>query len=158
MSKYPLQDLLRVRLFREDAAQAEVTSARRKVQAAQELIEQRQQELADYIKQREQQEKQLWDDIIDQDVQMRDLDDLKLKIQIIRDKQTSYEEAVEQAKRDLLAAEEALEQAQADYSLAAKERRKIDEHKDIWAQEEAQRCEAEAEKEMEDFRVRKAED
>lgn len=154
-AKYPLQDLLRVRLFREDAAQAEVTTARRKVEDAEQQILLREQELADYVQLRERREQEIYDEVFQQEVQVRDLDDLKMKIQILRYRQSTFEDAVTQAKRDLVAAQQTLEAAVAAHATAAKERRKIDEHKGIWAQEEAKRCEAEAEKELEDFRVRK---
>ena len=152
--KYPLQDLLRVRLFREDAAQSEVTAARRRVEDARELIVRREQELADYIRQRKRREEELYDEVFRQEVQVRDLDDLKMNIQILRDRQSGYEDAVEQARSELIEAEKALAEAIAAHALTVKDRQKIDEHKSVWAQEEAKRCEAEAEKELEDFRVR----
>ena len=156
--KYPLADLLRVRLFREDAAQAEVTAARRTLETAEQTLAARQQELTGYIEYRKRREAELYDEIMNQQIQMRDLDDLKSHISQLQHTQGQFEDNVTQAKQDVRTANAALEEAQAAYSLAVKERQKIDEHKAIWAQEETQRCEAELEKEMEDFRVRKAEE
>lgn len=156
--KYPLQELLRVRLIREDNAQVEVRVCRTAVETASENVKTREHERDDYIAWREQREAELYEEIMEQHVQLRKLDDLKLSISLLREKQNGYEDRVQQAIQELEEAEQQLKAAQDSCALAIKNRQKIDEHKAIWAQEEALRCEAELEKEMEDFRVRKADD
>lgn len=152
--KYPLQDLLRVRLFREENAQAEVTKKRAELEQAEEAVKEREQELAEYIKYRETREEELYDDIMKKPVQLRNLDDLKVDIQILREKQGLYEQKVDEAKQERVTAEEKLEETRRAYLLSVKERQKIDEHKEIWTQEMDKVREADAEKELEDFRVR----
>lgn len=152
--KYPLEDLLRVRRFREDEAQSQLTAARGQLEAAEAALDQAEQALAEYIQRRERREAELYDEIMLQEVSMKDLDDLKAAIATLREQQSGYEERVRQAHQDVAAATNALEAARQAYTEAVKNRRKIDEHKGLWTQQEHKRSEAEAEKEMEDFRVR----
>ena len=156
--KYPLEELLRVRLHREDVAQSAVVACREKVRQAEHELQNRKNELAEYIDYRQQREEALYQEIMEQEVQMRDLDDLKVNISLLQQKQFEFEDLVQAAKRELEEAEAELAQAQAVYAATVKERQKIDEHKAVWAQEDAKHREAELEKEMEDFRVRKAEE
>jgi hypothetical protein len=155
--KYPLEELLNVRRHREETAQVEVTRRRRHLESAEETVRRKEKELEEYIAWRTEREEQLYREIIDQQIQIRALDDLKLKISLLREKQVIYEDHVTEAKRNLQEAEATLTEAQDQYRTSVKESEKIDEHKELWAQEERKRCEAEAEKEMEDFRVRRAE-
>ena len=155
--KYPLKDLLRVRRFREDAAAAQVTKCRRAMEAAKEAIVSRKKELTDYQERRVQLEQNEYDAVVDQEIQLRDLDDLKLNIQLLRDNELAYHDRVREAQQHVVAAEKALMEAKEHYRAAVKDREKIDEHKEIWSQEMAKEAEANLEKEMEDFRVRKEE-
>lgn len=155
---YPLEELLKVRVHREEAAQIAVTAQRAAVEHADATVQARRQELADYIEYCKRREAEMYEDIMDREVQMRDLDDLKLSISLLQQRQHQIEDQVQSAQQELKQAQAELAQAQADLAAAAKDRRKIDEHKSVWSREEARRAEAEVEKEMEDFRVRKAED
>lgn len=156
--KYPLEDLLRVRNFREDNAANELTKRRREVEQAEELVQQRKQELADYIQWRIKREEELYNQVMQKPVQLKDLDDLKQDIQLLREKEHLYEDRIREAEKALADARQALEDAHAQYQAAVRDRQKIDEHKDLWAQETAKINEANAEKELEDFRVRSFDD
>ncbi len=153
--KYPLQDLLRVRNIREDNAANELARRRTEVEAAEKIVEQRKQELKEYTEWRIRREEELYQEIIEKKVQLKELDDLKQSIGLLREKEFVYEDRIREAERLLREAQEALEQAHEEYRAAVKNRQKIDEHKSIWAQEEAKIDEANQEKELEDFHVRK---
>ena len=152
--RYPLEDLLRVRLFREDNAASEMSRRRTELESARALVVQRSKELEEYVEWRIRREEELYEEIIHKEVKLRSLDDLKQDIQLLREKQLVYEEKVREAERGVKDAEDALEQAHAAYLETVKDRQKIDEHKEIWAKETMKAAEADQEKEMEDFRVR----
>jgi hypothetical protein len=152
--KYPLEDLLRVRQFREDERAQELTRKRGEVEAAAQLVEKRKQELTAYTAWRINREKELYDEVMLREIEVKDLDALKLNIQILRENELAYGERVKEAEKALEAAQQALAAAQAAYMKAVRDKGKIEEHKGWWAQEEAKEAEANAEKELEDFRVR----
>ena len=89
-----------------------------------------------------------------QAIQRKELDDLKQNIQILRDKETDYEQRIIAAENGVKEAESALEAALAEHRAAIKACQKLDEHKEIWAQEVAKEIEYNQEKEMEDFRTK----
>lgn len=152
--KYPLEALLGVRKFREDGAANEVTRCRRAVEEARELVEQRKRELQEYTEWRVKREAELYAEIMDQAIHVGELDDLKLKIQMLRDKELTLEDRIKEAERGVEAAQENLEKSIAQHRIAVRDREKIDEHKELWNQDQAKAAEAAAELEMEDFRVR----
>ena len=156
--KYPLEDLLRVRNFREDNAANELTRRRREVEQAEQLVQQRKKELEEYIQWRIKREEELYQEVMQKPVQLKDLDDLKQDIQLLREKEHLYEDRIREAEKALADARQALDDAHAQYQAAVRDRQKIDEHKDLWAQETAKINEANAEKELEDFRVRSFDD
>lgn len=155
--KYPLDDLLRVRKFREDERASELTARRKAVAEAEELLQRRRQELKDYVAWRIRREQELYDEVLRQQIAVKQLDDLKINIQILRENELAYQDRIKQAEKDLEAARQALAAAQAAYQKAVRDSNKIEEHKQWWAQEAAQEAEAYQEKELEDFRVRSPE-
>ncbi|MEO1525001.1 MAG: YscO family type III secretion system apparatus protein [Planctomycetota bacterium] len=153
--KYPLKDLLRVRQFREDSAAAEMIKWRMDVEVAKEALKERKQELADYHKRLPALEQQAYDAVFDQEIRLKELDELKLKVKLLRDKGIVFQDRVREASQNVVTAETGLQRAQAEHRSAAKDREKVDEHKEIWLQEVRRENEVHLEKEMEDFRVRK---
>src|SRR5690606_14716604 len=95
--KYPLEDLLRVRRFREDERANELTRRRKAVAEAEEQLERRKQELRDYVDWRIRREKELYDEVLRQEIAVKQLDDLKLNIQILRENELAYQERIKQA-------------------------------------------------------------
>lgn len=152
--KYPLRDLLRVRKFREDKAAGELNKFRQKLKEANARVVKRQQELTNYIEWRVRREEDLYQEILKQQVRLKALDDLKLDIQVLREKEFAYRERVYQAEEAVVQVQTELNEAHAAYEQALKNREKIDEHEEMWAQGMAKLDEAIQEKEMEDFRVR----
>ena len=112
--KYPLEDLLRVRNFREDNAANELTKRRRAVEAAEDLVKQRKRELEEYIQWRIQREEELYREVMQKPVQLKELDDLKQDIQLLREKESLYEERIREAENGVVQAKEALVLVQCD--------------------------------------------
>ena len=154
MPKYPLEDLLRVRRFREEAAATEAMLRRRAVVEAEEDLQSRKRELEEYTHWRIRREAELYDQILGQQIQMKELDDLKLNVQILRAREDAYREQILTAKKTLADAETALTQATALHQTTVKDRQKIDEHRRMWQGEMEREAEARQEIELEDFRVR----
>ena len=149
--KYPLAELLRVRSLREEKMANEVSRCRLLVAEAEAMVEQRKRELVDYIAWRVGREEELYAQVMEQAIQRKELDELKLTIQILREKELNYEERIREAEKAVADALEALESAQRDHRAAIKARQKLDEHYGMWAQEVAKAVEYGLEKEMEDF-------
>ena len=128
---YLLQPLLRIRAMREDRAAGELTAAKQAVSAAQDALAARKLELEDYLRTKEQRRDRIYDAL--------------------------KEDNVKRADAELKTREEAEAAARAAFSLATKNRMKIDEHKAVWLAEDAKAQDARAEGELEDFTVRKLE-
>jgi cellobiose-specific phosphotransferase system component IIA len=151
MSAYPLGSLLMVREFREKAAAAAVTAAKNKVEEAKELIVQRERELVEYIEWRKCEEKRLFEEIKLKEIEYTGLEDHQTDVQQLRQKEGDYRDRIEQAKAALEEAKKNLEEAKQAHANSVQEKRKIEEHKEIWL-EEQKKLEAMAEDlEMEEF-------
>jgi type III secretion protein O len=153
VARYPLQDLLRVRQFREDNAQSELTAQRQRVVEAEALVEQRNKEVSEFHDWRLNREEEMYAEIVKLRVHRQDLDDLRSKIDALRAEELSLEEQVVQAETSLKSARETLVKVHAAFQQATRDREKITEHREQWMQEEARESENNAEKELEDFRV-----
>ena len=152
--KYALEDLLRVRRFREDKAAAEVVESREQLADAESQLEQRRQELQDHLQWRLRREEELYQEIMQREVHLKDLEDVKSRVQVMRDKDQSYQEKVITAKKKVDDAQRQLDTAREAHLLAVRNREKLDEHKSMWLDESHQELEAKAETEMEDFQVK----
>lgn len=153
-TKYPLEDLRRIRTFREETAANDVIRCRRLVEQAAKLLEERKKQLAEYIEWRIAREEAMYQEIMQQLIQRKDLDELKVNIQILRDKELTYRERVVQAEKELAEAQATWQAAVATHQAAVKARQKLDEHKEMWAREVERELEFKQEIELEDFRTR----
>ena len=158
MIKYVLQDLLNIRNMREDDAAQAVTVAKYKVEEAARAIEDKIKEKEDYVIWRKKREIELYDGIKGKKVKLQDLDDLKNRVYMLRQRDLAFEKAIDDAKRAKVEAEKAVEDAIAKHKAAIKERQKIEEHKKIWLDEKLAEENEKQEKEAEDFTKRKDED
>ena len=154
MARYLLQDLLNVRGRREDAAHDRVMASRKLLEQAELEVVRRKQERVDYIAWRIQREEELYQQIMNHLVQIRNLDDLKIDIQLLREKESVYEQRILEAEKGVADAKDALHNAEAELRKASRDKRKLEEHKDMWTQELAKEAEMGADKETEDFRVK----
>lgn len=157
-NKYPLADLLRVRLLREDKALEEITIAQRKLDDAIRYLKEQEDTLKSFKRFRQSEEIRLYNSIMKQIVKQEKVDEVKAEVARLRLEELAYIEKVKQAEKDLEQAKQNLEQAKIDYQNAIKSRQKIDEHKAIWKEAALKEEEFNVEKEMEDFRTKPRED
>jgi type III secretion protein O len=153
VARYPLQDLLRVRQFREDNASNELTAQRKRVAEAEALVEQRKRERAEFHDWREQEEERLYQSVVQKQVTRQDLDDLRDTIANHRAHEDDLLVKVKESETALEQARESLRKAHAAWLAAQKSRQKITEHREQWLLEEAREAENFADKELEDFRA-----
>lgn len=155
MSPYALADLLRVREFRENAASREVAAARHRLEAAKNLVQQRIRELDEYRVWRVKEEEARFERIRNKKVRMQALDDLKQEILALRSRELLFEKAITDAKMEEQKTAEQLQEARTAYRRATGEKRKIEEHRAIWVEEQQKEEQRLQDKEMEDFRVKR---
>ena len=154
---YALQSLLRIRLMREDRASSELTAARQAVARAQDALDARKRELADYNKTREERRDRIYATVMGRPVTREQLDLAQEGVARIDEEGTLKADNVARAESDLHAREEAVEVAHSNFVVASKNRMKIDEHKADWLIRDAKEQDARAEGELEDFTGRKQE-
>lgn len=154
---YLLQPLLRIRAMREDRAAGELTAAKQAVVTAQDALEARKLELDDYLRTKEQRRDKIYDSIIGRTVTREQLDMAGEGVARIDEEGVLKEDNVRRADAELKKREDAEAAARAAFSLATKNRMKIDEHKAVWIAEDKAEQERREECELEDFMVRKLE-
>jgi type III secretion protein O len=151
MSRYILQDLVRVREHRENKASEAVTLARRVVLEAEKNLAERKKEHADYIEWRIKEEERLIQSIMRKAVKIGDITDLRLEIAALHEREMALLDQVHKAEGEVDRAKEALEQARLAYKKALTELEKLIEHRTLWRREQDLEAERLAELEMEDF-------
>ena len=152
---YALQNLLRIRLMREDRASGELTAARQAVARAQDALDARKRELADYNRTREERRDRIYASVMGRPVTREQLDLAQEGVARIDEEGALKADNVARAESDLHAREEAAEVAHGNFVAASKNRMKIDEHKADWLVRDAKEQDARAEGELEDFTGRK---
>ena len=152
---YTLQPLLNIRVMREDRASGELTAARQAVRAAEESLESRKREFADFERTKEERRDRIYDAIMGREVSRDQVDMAQEGVARIDEEGSLRLDNVHRAEDELKTRQTAAEAARATFILASKNRMKIDEHKSRWAQEEAKEVEFRAEIELEDFTGRK---
>ena len=155
---YELQSLLRIRLMREDRASGELTAARQAVAKAQEALDTRKQELAEYNRTREERRDRIYATVMGRAVTREQLDLAQEGVARIDEEGALKADNVARAQTDLHAREEAAAVAHGNFITASKNRMKIDEHKADWLIRDAKEQDARAEGELEDFTGRKQDD
>lgn len=152
---YALQSLLRIRALREERAGGELTLARQAVAVAQEALDARRRDLADYESTREERRDRIYDTVMGRPVSREQLDLAQEGVARIDEEGILKADNVKRAETDLRNRETAAEAAKAVFIAASKNRMKIDEHRDAWLLEETAFQERRAEGELEDFTGRK---
>ena len=152
---YALQPLLNIRVMREDRASGELTAARRAVRTAEEALDDRKRELADFESTKEERRDRIYDAIIGRTVSRDQIDIAQEGVSRIDEEGALRLDNVRQAEGELRKKQSAAEAARTVFIAASKNRMKIDEHKSVWRENEAKEVEARAEIELEDFTGRK---
>ena len=137
---YALQPLLNIRIMREDRASGELTAARQAVRRAEDALADRERELSEYERTREERRDRIYDAIMGRAVSREQIDLANEGVARIDEEGALKAEA---------------ETARAAFVTASKNRMKIAEHRAIWVVEEAKEQELRAEGELEDFTGRK---
>ena len=149
---YVLENLLRVRQHRKDAAGSQVRAKSYALENADRLVQQTRQQLDEYVVWRVKTEDTLYEEVKSQQISLKELDDLKIKVLLLREKQTFLEKELFEARSAREAAEKKLDEARKAYQEKQREMMKIEEHKKIWLTETRKQQELSREKEMEEFR------
>lgn len=152
--KYMLQDLLNVRLSREETAAKALARQKEVVAAVEKELARQRNKLREYKKWRAEQENELFAEIINQIIHSKDLEDLRFRIQRLRDDQAKLESQVLETANRLESEKQVLVESKQQYYDAYRQRDKLEEHKSAWIREAAREQEFQEEKEIEDFRNR----
>lgn len=148
---YPLAEILRLRLYRENSAAAAVQVCQRKLEAARQEVHRREKKHAEYHAWRLQEEPKVFEKIRGQKIGLADIDAYKDEIQALRAEEIALEEAIFKAKVFVSECAENVVAAQNAHSEAVHNRQKIEAHKDIWQKEDKKIKDQAEEREMEEF-------
>lgn len=154
--QYELQDLLQVRLLREDAAARELANQKTVVENVEKQLQRHRQELTDYQTWRVRREEELFEEIVNQRIHHKELEKLRFRIQQLRDEESRYQANVLESEARLQTEKQKLEEVRQQYFKAYHQRDKLDEHKALWTRAARQQREWAEEKEVEDFKNRMA--
>ncbi|WP_263322396.1 type III secretion protein [Endozoicomonas sp. Mp262] len=149
-----LDELLRVKNIREKSASEEVTRCKNHLEMTHQQLRDSEQELQDYIAWRCKEEQLLYDNIMNNEIRQHDLDVLKQKIALLREKDAELEQAIEKAKNNVIEAEEQLELAREAHKKARQAVDKFEEFKKVLDEEAAKEAQRIEDIEMEEFTVR----
>ena len=154
MAKYPLGPLLSARKFREEAAERATRAARRAAEEAHRTAGEAKAEWQRYREWRPGEEARLFDKMRGQQLPLSALDRHREDVQALRAGEQERAEASRRADQAATAADGEVEKARVVQAAAARDTRKIDEHRQRWQREEAKRVEGVEEAELEDFPTR----
>lgn len=154
---YALQPLLRIRTMREDRASGELVAAKRALAAAEDALSARRRDLAEWEKTKEERRDRIYAAIIGRPVSREQLDLANEGVSRIDEEGALKADNVKRAEGEVRQRADAAAVAKTNFTIATKNRMKIDEHKAVWLREDAAEQEARAEGELEDFTVRKEE-
>ena len=151
MSKYVLQDMVRVREHREEQATQAVTRALRLLREAREAVVKKQQELNDYIAWRVQEERRLLDSLMRRLLKLGDISDVRETIALLREREFEIIDQLRLAEAAVIKAEAHLDECRQKQVKAVRELEKLLEHRRLWLQERALEQEMAEDLELEDF-------
>ncbi|HLT01062.1 MAG TPA: YscO family type III secretion system apparatus protein [Geminicoccaceae bacterium] len=143
--------LLRVKGAREQTAMRQLHEARAAVARAQQQLDAKREEYQRYRAWRPQRERELYDEIQNQQVSLADLDELKAKVVQLRDREQALLDEVGALERALDAAGQAQREAHAAWLAAQREVQKVEELLADWQARAQRQGERLAELELEEF-------
>lgn len=151
MGAYLLQDLVRVREFREDRASKALSRAQRLVEEAKKSLQEKEKQLKTYKIWQIEEEERLIQSIMLKKVQIGDIQDLRLDIVALKDKEFELIDSVKKAEAELDRALDELKRAQKKHIETVQDLEKLLEHRETWLEEEKAENELREELELEDF-------
>lgn len=155
---YALESMLRIRVMREDRAGKDLVSARHAREVAQVELDSRKRKLEAYAQTKEERRDRVFDTILGRPVPRDEIDRVRTAISQIDEEGVLLTDGVTRAKADLETREQEAEKAHGRFVAAVKERAKVSQHREIWAEEERRMQEMRADAEMEEFTGRKMTD
>lgn len=150
-----LQPMLKIRTMREDRAQADLAAARNARAVAEREREERQADYARYEETKEERRDAVYATVMNKVITREGLDIMQEGVARIDEEGSLLRDNIRQAEAvvtERLGQEDAAHGA---YVFAMKNRKKIEEHRAIWAEAERLADEVRAESELEDFTGRK---
>ena len=155
---YALESMLRIRVMREDRAGKDLVAARHAREMAQVELEARKQKLSDYAQTKDERRDRVFETILMRPVPRDEIDCVRSAISQIDEEGVLLTDGVRRAEADLEAKGQEAEKAHGRFIAAVKERAKVSQHREIWAEEERRMQEMRADAEMEEFTGRKMTD
>ena len=152
--KYELEDLLRVRVIRKDRAEKNLKQAKLLLEEAERAVAKARQELEDYKIFLKKESNRMYNEIIKKSVHRRDIDNLHLKIQVLKNRVFEYERRVEMSIAECNKARENVENKRQELRKAERNVDKIESLKEIWIEEMKKEEERQLDLEMEDLIVK----
>ncbi len=148
---YPLQSLLNLRLYREDAAKAEVKLQEAILSEAKKDVLRCEEACIEYKNKIPELVEIEYATIIGFQCTLKDIEKVKEKVAIIEQKLVLLEEKLALAKEKVTQCEENVQKAREAVTFARKEAAKIEKHKEIWLEIEKKEAERLEDLEMEEF-------
>ena len=155
---YALESMLRIRVMREDRAGKDLVTARHAREMAQTELEARKRKLVDYDQTKEERRDKVFETIMMRPVPRDEIDRVRSAISQIDEEGVLLTDGVRRAEAELEAKEQEADKAHGRFIAAVKERAKVSQHREIWAEEERRMQELRADAEMEEFTGRKMTD
>lgn len=152
---YELESMLAIRTMREDRAGTDLTGARRAKIAAEQVLDEKADARAAFEATRETRRDQLYAAVMGQVVSMDDLDRIRGAVTSIDEEGVLLEEAENRARADLEKKDQQAAAAKVRYTVAVKNKAKIEQHRLAWEEEERKLQEMLADAEMEEFTGRR---
>lgn len=129
-------ELLRIKKFREDAAQRAVASAEKALEARREAVRDAETALENHRTFRTAEEVRLFNEIKGEPVRVSRLDQMKQAVALLRDDEVRLAEKLEEERRTVPPAEQAVDEAKEVYRAAMKATQKFEEFVSIQHREE----------------------
>lgn len=148
---YLLEEVLTIRKHRDKVALTHVLTVRNEVDHAKSKRAKSISELISFTKWRQKEEEQLIEKLMRQTIKVCDLENFYQYIEFLREKQSSLLEDVKKRTQEVSKAKEKLKEAQKNYVIFNRAKQKLEEHKNIWSQEEYLQNEHLEENEQDEF-------
>ena len=155
---YALESMLRIRVMREDRAGKDLVAARHAREVALAELDARKRKLAAYDQTREERRDRVFETILLRPVSRDEIDRVRSAISQIDEEGVLLTDGVHRAEADVETKGQEAEKAHGRFIAAVKERAKVSQHREIWAEEERKMQEMRADAEMEEFTGRKMTD
>ena len=148
---YALQSMLKIRVMREDRAQADLIAAKAVRAQAEREYRKCHETRVDYEKTREERRDRVYDAVIGRKVKMDDLDRAREAVTRIDEEGVLLVEAERKAEVVLKEKDAAAETARVGLAMATRNKAKIEQHRAIWEEEDRLMREKLADAEMDEF-------